>query len=148
VLDRGDPYHCHCRKTARLLAEELGLRSEQYEVTFQSRFGKAQWLQPYTGETLKSLARQGIRHVAVLCPGFVSDCLETLEEIGIEGKQTFLAEGGKEFHVIPCLNEHPAWMAALTEIVVRNLQGWLSTPPDAEARAKSLAAAQALGARQ
>jgi len=146
-LDRGDPYHCHCRKTARLLAAELGLDATQYVVTFQSRFGKAEWLQPYTAEVLVGLAREGVGRVDVFCPGFVSDCLETLEEIGIEGRQAFLAAGGRDFRLIPCLNEHPQWIAALTAIVLRNLQGWLVAPPDAEARAATLARAVALGAK-
>jgi ferrochelatase len=133
-LDRGDPYHCQCRKTARLLAAELGLESKQYVVTFQSRFGRAEWLKPYTLDTLKRLAKESAGRVDVVCPGFVSDCLETLEEIGIECKQRFLAAGGREFHAIPCLNEHPAWVAALVDLLMANLAGWLTPPPDAAAR--------------
>ena len=147
VLDLGDPYHCHCRKTARLLAAELGLDPNQYVVTFQSRFGKAEWLKPYTAEVLATLAREGVRRVDVFCPGFVSDCLETLEEIGIEGRQIFLATGGKEFHAIACLNEHPQWIAALTDLVARHLQGWLSPPPDAPARAATATLAKKMGAK-
>jgi ferrochelatase len=146
-LDLGDPYHCHCRKTARLLAEELGLDAGQFVVTFQSRFGRAEWLQPYTQDTVVALAKEGVRRVDVVCPGFVADCLETLEEIGIEARQAFLAAGGREFRLIPCLNEHPRWIAALTAIVLHNLQGWLVAPPDAEARAATLARATALGAK-
>ncbi len=146
VLDLGDPYHCHCHKTARLLATELGLQPSQYVVTFQSRFGKAEWLQPYTAATLESLAREGVGRVDVFCPGFASDCLETLEEIGIEGRDTFVKAGGREFHVIPCLNDHPAWIAALADLVMTHLQGWLEPPPDAAARAATLARATALGA--
>jgi ferrochelatase len=146
-LDLGDPYHCHCRKTARLLATELGLDPTQYVVTFQSRFGKAEWLKPYTAEVLAGLAREGVGRVDVFCPGFVSDCLETLEEIGMEGREAFLAAGGRDFHLIPCLNEHPQWIAALTAIVLQNLQGWLSTPPDGEARTATLARAVTLGAK-
>ena len=146
-LDLGDPYHCQCRKTARLLVAELGLDPTQYVVTFQSRFGKAEWLKPYTAEVLASLAREGVGRVDVFCPGFVGDCLETLEEIGMEGRQAFLAAGGREFHLIPCLNEHPQWLAALTAIVLRNLQGWLVAPPDNEARAATVARAVALGAK-
>ena len=93
-LDLGDPYHCHCHKTARLLAAELGLEKSQYVLTFQSRFGKAEWLQPYTAETLARLPGEGVKRVDVFCPGFVADCLETLEEIGIEGKATFIEAGG------------------------------------------------------
>ena len=148
VLDLGDPYHCHCQKTARLLVAELGLEPAQYAVTFQSRFGKAEWLQPYTAAVLAELGKQGVGRVDVFCPGFVADCLETLEEIGIEGKQAFLAAGGREFHAIPCLNAHPLWIAALTDLVLRNLQGWLAPPPDAPARAATLALATALGAKR
>ncbi len=133
-LKLGDPYHCQCRKTARLLAAELGLEPKQYVVTFQSRFGRAEWLKPYTLDTLVRLAREGVGRVDVACPGFVADCLETLEEIGIECKQGFLGAGGREFHSIPCLNEHPAWIAALVDLLVANLSGWLAPPPDAAAR--------------
>ncbi|MEO8306123.1 MAG: ferrochelatase [Betaproteobacteria bacterium] len=133
-LDLGDPYHCHCQKTARLLAAELGLETKQYLVTFQSRFGRAEWLTPYTLDTLVRLGKDGARRVDVVCPGFVADCLETLEEIGIECKQGFLGAGGGEFHAIACLNEHPAWIAALVDLIVSNLAGWLSAPPDATAR--------------
>jgi ferrochelatase len=145
-LDLGDPYHCHCQKTARLLATEMGLKPEQYLVTFQSRFGRGEWLQPYTQPTLVALAKEGTRRVDVACPGFVSDCLETLEEIGLEARAAFLKAGGGEFHVVPCLNEHPAWMAALADLAVRNLGGWLDPPPDATARELTQMRAKALGA--
>ncbi len=147
LLELGDPYHCHCHKTARLLAEELGLAADQYTVTFQSRFGKAEWLQPYTAETLRTLGKAGTGRVDVFCPGFVGDCLETLEEIGMEGKESFLAAGGKAFHLIPCLNEHPAWIAALTDLVLNELRGWPPPPDDAE-RSATLARANALGAQR
>jgi ferrochelatase len=147
-LDLGDPYHCQCQKTARLLAVELGLPENEYVVTFQSRFGRAEWLKPYTQDTLVRLAREGVARVDVVCPGFVSDCLETLEEIGIEVKQAFLGAGGREFHAIPCVNEHPHWIAALVDIVFANLQGWLAPPPDAAERAATLMRAKALGAKQ
>ena len=120
----GDPYHCECLKTARLLAAKLKLAPEQYVVTFQSRFGKAEWLQPYTAPTVQQLARDGVRRVDVLCPGFTSDCLETLEEIAMEVRHDFLGAGGKEFHYIPCLNESPAWIAALAEIAEQHMIGW------------------------
>jgi ferrochelatase len=145
-LELGDPYHCHCQKTARLLAEKLELRPEQYVVSFQSRFGRAQWLQPYTQSTIAALAREGMRRVDVACPGFVSDCLETLEEIGLEARASFLKAGGGEFHAIPCLNERPAWIAALAGLALRNLGGWLDPPPDGAARELSRLRAQALGA--
>lgn len=120
----GDPYHCECHKTARLLAAQLQISPEQYLVTFQSRFGKAEWLQPYTAPTLEKLGRDGTRRVDVMCPGFTSDCLETLEEIAMEAKHDFLTAGGKEFHYIPCLNESPAWITALAEIAEQHLIGW------------------------
>ncbi|HUH95705.1 MAG TPA: ferrochelatase [Casimicrobiaceae bacterium] len=145
-LELGDPYHCHCLKTARLLATELGLAPEQYAVTFQSRFGRAHWLEPYTAPTLEALAKQGIRRVDVACPGFVSDCLETLEEIGLEAKAAFLHAGGKEFHLVPCLNERPAWISALAALALRHLGGWLDAPPDAAAREATLGRAKASGA--
>lgn len=146
TLDLGDPYHCQCLKTARLVATELGLAPEQYVVTFQSRFGRARWLEPYTAPTLEALARQGVRRVDVACPGFVSDCLETLEEIGLEGKAAFLRAGGKEFHAIPCLNEQPAWISALAALALEHLGGWLDAPPDAAVREATQARAKARGA--
>jgi len=124
----GDPYHCECQKTARLLAGALGLTPEQYVVTFQSRFGRAEWLQPYTAPTLQRLANESIRRVDVVCPGFISDCLETLEEIAMEGKNEFLTAGGKEFHYIPCLNDAPYWITALAEISEQHLTGWPTMP--------------------
>ena len=120
----GDPYHCECHKTARLLASSLGLAEGDYLVTFQSRFGKAEWLQPYTAPTLQKLAREGVERVDVLCPGFTSDCLETLEEIALEARQLFLAAGGKTFHYISCLNEGPDWIDALARIAEQHLAGW------------------------
>lgn len=125
TLDKGDPYYCECQKTGRLLAEALALTSEQYQVCFQSRFGKAKWLTPYTTDVLEALGKQKLNRVDVVCPGFVADCLETLEEIAIEGKKTFIEAGGNEFHYISCLNEHPAWINALTQITLNHLQGWL-----------------------
>jgi ferrochelatase len=124
TLARGDPYHCECQKTARLLAEALALAPEQYQLSFQSRFGRAEWLQPYTAATLAQWGRQGLRRVDVVCPGFVADCLETLEEIGIEGKSEFLKAGGREFHAIACLNESDAWIRALAQIATEHLQAW------------------------
>lgn len=109
-------YENQCRVTARLLAERLGLGKTEWLVTFQSRFGAAEWLQPYTQPTLEDLARRGTTRVDVVCPGFVSDCLETLEEIGITAREAFLAAGGKELNLIPCLNEAPEWIDALARI--------------------------------
>lgn len=132
-LALGDPYHCQCQKSARLLAERLGLGHEQYRVTFQSRFGRARWLEPYTDATLRQLAAQGHDRVDVLCPGFAADCLETLEEIGLEARDAFLSAGGREFHAIACLNDRHEWIAALAQIAQRHLQGWPVGPvPDAE----------------
>ena len=147
-LDLGDPYHCHCQKTARLLADELGLGDGQVVIAFQSRFGRAQWLQPYTLSVLTALAKERTRRVDIACPGFVSDCLETLEELGHGARTAFLAAGGGELHCIPCLNERPDWIAALADLAVRNLQGWLDQPPGAAAREMSQARARALGAKQ
>jgi protoporphyrin/coproporphyrin ferrochelatase len=124
TLQLGDPYHCSCHKTARLLAERLGLPQGEYRVTFQSRFGKAKWLQPYTEPTLQQLAREGLERVDILCPGFVADCLETLEEIDQEAREAFLAAGGKTLHYIACLNDRHEWIEALRDIALRHLQGW------------------------
>ena len=148
-LDLGDPYHCECHKTGRLVAEGLGIARERVLVTFQSRFGKAEWLKPYTQPTLESLAAQGIKRVDVMCPGFVADCLETLEEIAMECKEAFLEKGGKTFHYIPCLNESDAWINALADLTRAHLGNWLDiTPADASTRAAMLERARALGARQ
>jgi ferrochelatase len=113
----GDPYERQCRATSRLLAGALGLADGEWMVTFQSRFGPAKWLQPYTEPTLVALARSGVARVDIVCPGFVSDCLETLEEIAIGAREAFLQAGGREFHALPCLNESPEWIAALAQIV-------------------------------
>jgi len=124
-LDLGDPYHCECRKTGRLLAEALGLAPEQFRISFQSRFGRAEWLQPYTAATLEELGRGKTGRVDVICPGFVADCLETLEEIAMEGKTTFLNAGGGEFRYIPALNDRPLWINALSDLVLSHLSGWV-----------------------
>ena len=120
----GDPYHEECLASAALLAKRLGLPPEGWAVSFQSRFGRAEWLQPYTAQTLAELGRAGVRRVDVVCPGFVSDCLETLEEIAIEGKETFVASGGGEFRFLPCLNDSPAFVEALGRLALRHLSGW------------------------
>jgi ferrochelatase len=146
TLDAGDPYHCQCQKTGRLLATELGLEAGQWTLSFQSRFGRAQWLTPYTSNVLTELGRAGTGRVDVFCPGFVADCLETLEEIAIEGRELFTRAGGKELRALPCLNAHPAWISALTDITLAHLQGWLTPPPDAQERELTRLRAQALGA--
>ena len=128
-LMRGDPYHCECYKTARLLAEQLGLNKDQYMVTFQSRLGRAEWLQPYTAPSVVQLARDGVKRIDVICPGFIADCLETLEEIAMEVRADFLLAGGKEFNYIPCLNESPVWLRALAEIAEQHLIGWPTMLP-------------------
>jgi len=146
-LDKGDPYHCACQKTGRLLAEALALESNQYSVCFQSRFGKAKWLTPYTAATLMQLGKEQMQRVDVICPGFVSDCLETLEEIAIEAKNTFIQSGGKEFHYIPCLNERSDWIQALANITCTHLQGWLEIEFPEEAAQLSRKLALEMGAK-
>ncbi len=149
TLHLGDPYHCECHKTARLLAQELGLSKEQYTVTFQSRFGKARWLEPYTEPTLVALAQSGVKRVDVVCPGFTSDCLETLEEISQEAREAFLHAGGQAFHYIPCLNDSPEWIAAMGYLSEQHLGGWPTRQaPDAAVLAASRAAALALGSQR
>ena len=128
---------------------QLGLDPANYSLTFQSRFGKARWLEPYTQPTLEALARRGVSSVDVICPGFTSDCLETLEEVGMEVRTAFLTSGGKQFHYIPCLNDDPAWIAALGAIAQQHLAGWPTREESApEALAASRDAAIALGASQ
>ncbi|MDP1934274.1 MAG: ferrochelatase [Nitrosomonas sp.] len=146
-LDKGDPYHCACQKTGRLLAEALALESSQYSVCFQSRFGRAKWLTPYTAATLEQLGKEQTQRVDVICPGFVSDCLETLEEIAIEAKNTFTQSGGKEFHYIPCLNERSDWIQALADITCTHLQGWLDMAVTEEAAQLSRKLALEMGAK-
>ena len=148
TLHLGDPYHCECFKTARLLAEQLGLTADQFKVTFQSRLGRAKWLEPYTEPTLIEMGKAGVKRVDVVCPAFTSDCLETLEEINQEAREAFLHAGGQAFHYIPCLNDDPQWIDALGEISQRHLSGWPTlAAPDAPALAASRAAALALGAK-
>ncbi|MEM6580874.1 MAG: ferrochelatase [Pseudomonadota bacterium] len=144
-LDQGDPYHCQCHKTTRLVAQRLGLGEGEYMTTFQSRFGRAEWLQPYTDATLKSLPEQGIKSVQVICPGFASDCLETIEEIDEENRDYFLAAGGERFNYIPCLNADHRHIMALSTIIEQQLDGW-GTPETQEPEATK-ARAIALGAR-
>lgn len=125
-LMKGDPYHCQCAKTARLLREAMGWGREKLRLTFQSRFGREPWLQPYTDETIKELAAQGVKKLAVITPGFAADCLETIEEIGIENRDYFLEGGGEHFAHIPCLNASPDGIELLTHIVKRELAGWVN----------------------
>jgi ferrochelatase len=145
-LDKGDPYHCECQKTGRLLAEALELDSNSYQICFQSRFGRAEWLRPYTAATLEQLGKANAGRVDVICPGFVSDCLETLEEIAMEGKNIFMQAGGREFNYIPCLNERNDWIDALADIALDNLQGWLGLDFAEEQLAQSRQRALASGA--
>jgi ferrochelatase len=123
-LLKGDPYHCQCAKTARLLREALGLPPDRFVLTFQSRFGPAEWLRPYTDETVKALAQQGVKRIAVVTPGFAADCLETIEEIGIENRDIFLGAGGERFARIDCLNDTPAGLDVIEAVVRRELLGW------------------------
>jgi ferrochelatase len=116
TVERGDPYADECRRTAAALAAGLGLAPDKWQMTFQSRFGAAEWLQPYTQPTLEQMARDGLKSVDVICPGFPADCLETLEEISMECREAFLHAGGKEFNYIPCLNERGDWIEALADL--------------------------------
>jgi len=122
TLERGDPYHCHCRKTARLLGEELG---REVDVAFQSKFGRAKWLEPATDATLAAYPKRGIKRVAVAAPGFSADCIETLEELGIRGRRTFLGAGGEQFALLDCLNDSAESIDMLERLITRELAGWL-----------------------
>ena len=124
-LDKGDPYHCQCQKTTRLLREKLGWPAEKLRTVFQSRFGRAEWLQPYTDVTIAELAKGGVKRIAVVMPGFSADCLETLEEIAIRGAETFRANGGEHFAAIPCLNDSDEGMTMIETLVRRELKGWI-----------------------
>jgi len=123
--DLGDPYPQQCHLTSALLAEELGLRQDQWVATFQSRFGRAEWLKPYTDATLQRLGAEGVKRIDLACPGFSADCLETLEENAMTNRDLYLAAGGEQFHYIPCLNDDPRHVQALTDLVLRQLSGWL-----------------------
>src|SRR4029079_4962222 len=122
---KGDPYYDQCAVTARLLREKLGLSEDKFRLTFQSRFGAAEWLKPYTDATVKSLAESGVRSLAVIPPGFTADCLETLEEIAMENAQIFKEHGGENFAAIPCLNDSAEGMNVIETVVRRELSGWL-----------------------
>ena len=124
-VDKGDPYRAHCAETTRLLRARLGMDESRLMLTFQSRFGSAEWLQPYTDETVKALAQRGVRRLAVVTPGFAADCLETLEEIAVENAGFFRQNGGTEFAAIPCLNDSEAGMRVIRHLVGRELQGWI-----------------------
>ncbi len=148
TLRLGDPYHCECYKTARLLGEALGLSKAQYMVTFQSRFGKAKWLEPYTEPTLIAMAEQGVKRVDLICPGFTSDCLETLEEISQEAQEAYLHAGGETFHYIPCLNDSATWIQGLHVLCQEHMAGWPLEAANASALETSREAALKLGAKQ
>ena len=124
-LERGDPYHCQCHKTTRLVREYLGWDKSKIMVTFQSRFGPTKWLEPYTDVTLAALPGRGVKKVAILAPAFSADCIETLEEIAMQGKETFMEAGGERFAYIPCLNDSPGGMDMIEAMVRRELSGWL-----------------------
>jgi protoporphyrin/coproporphyrin ferrochelatase len=147
TLHLGDPYHCECYKTARLLGEALDLSKAQYMVTFQSRFGKAKWLEPYTEPTLIALAEQGVKRVDLICPGFTSDCLETLEEISQEAQEAYLHAGGETFHYIPCLNDSHTWVNGMRELCLSHMGGWSTQAADQQKLATSRSEALALGAK-
>lgn len=122
---KGDPYYCHCAKTARLMRERLGMNEERFMMTFQSRFGRTEWLQPYTADTMKALGKKGVRDVVVVTPGFAADCLETLEEIAMENAHIFKKAGGRNFSMVPCLNDSEDGMRVLRVIARRELEGWI-----------------------
>ncbi len=124
-LDKGDPYHCHCQKSARLIRKELGLSDEMAQIVFQSRFGAAEWLKPYAQETVESLPKQGVKNLLMISPGFSSDCVETLEELAIGLQETFHEAGGENFAVVPCLNASAPSITMLKQLVTNELQGWM-----------------------
>jgi ferrochelatase len=124
-FDKGDPYYCHCHKTTRLLRERLKLDDKQLMLTFQSRFGRAEWLQPYTDKTVRTLAKSGVKNLAVITPGFSADCLETLEEIGMENAEIFKHNGGENFAALACLNDSEPGMLVLWQMALRELKGWV-----------------------
>jgi ferrochelatase len=125
-FEKGDPYHCHCAKTARLLKEKLGMKDDNFKLTFQSRFGPTKWLEPYTEATLRELGEAGHKNIAVITPGFISDCVETLEEIAIEARETFIDAGGENFTTIPCLNSSPESIKLLAQLAHAELAGWVA----------------------
>ncbi|HEX2728093.1 MAG TPA: ferrochelatase, partial [Beijerinckiaceae bacterium] len=132
-LLKGDPYHCHCVKTWRLLRARMGWPEERFRISFQSRFGPDEWLQPYTDETVKKLAENGVRRMAIVAPGFSADCLETLEELNVENRHIFEQHGGEQFAYLPCLNDSADGMRVISHVVERELQGWIRTCGPGEA---------------
>jgi ferrochelatase len=145
-LENGDPYHCECHKTTRLIAEQLGLAPNEYMTTFQSRFGRDPWLQPYTDETLKALPQQGVKSVQIICPGFSSDCLETIEEIGGENCEYFLEAGGQRYEYIPCLNAEPDHIELMRTLIEEQAKDWLTAQMQNAQKTQDLAIT--LGAKQ
>jgi ferrochelatase len=132
-LLEGDPYHCQCLKTSRLVAAELELGENDYLSTFQSRFGRDEWLKPYTDETLQSLPDQGVKSLQIICPGFSADCLETIEEIGMENRDYFLEAGGERYEYIACLNATTDHIDVISTLVTEQLEGWTAPKYDAAA---------------
>jgi ferrochelatase len=128
TIEAGDPYHRDCMETAALLKKRLGDDGGKVHVSFQSRFGAERWLEPYTEPTLRQWAKEGVEHVDVMCPGFLTDCLETLEEIQMQCRDAFLQDGGKRFRYLPCLNDDPVWCAGFALLVKRHLAGWMERP--------------------
>jgi protoporphyrin/coproporphyrin ferrochelatase len=124
-LEQGDPYHCQCLKTSRLLRERLGWDKNRWHTTFQSRFGNDPWLQPYTDKTVEALAKSGVKKLAMIAPGFSADCLETLEELDVENREIFIDNGGTDFSYVPCLNDSVQGIRVIETIVRRELSGWI-----------------------
>ncbi len=149
-LLNGDPYHCECHKTARLLADKLGLDEKQYQVSFQSRLGPKEWLKPYTDHTLEALGKAGVESVQVVCPGFSADCLETLEEIAMENREVFLEAGGKDYSYIACLNDSAPHIDMMKQLIDDHAGGWqkLSAVDQQETAAQCQSRAKAMGAEK
>ena len=148
-LLEGDPYHCQCHATTRLITQALSLNEQEYKLCFQSQFGRAEWLQPYTEQTLGELAKQGVKTIDVFCPGFAADCLETLEEIAIRGQEVFVEAGGLELRYIPALNNSRLHIESITNLILRNIENWgIEDTEDEQIRQKTAKQALAKGARQ
>jgi len=146
-LLKGDPYHCECHKTGRLLADQLGLQEDEWLLTFQSRLGPKEWLKPYTDKTLEALGKEGVKNVQVVCPGFSADCLETLEEIAMENRDIFLEAGGSQYEYIPCLNSSDSHIQMMAELVNRHVAGWSVEQSEEQLQARK-GRAIAIGAKQ